>query len=297
GMSGTGMQVSATSTVTITAAQKLYAKWVVVLADTLQLRVATYSVNENDGAMTVTTPVSASADFVIASIVIAPVLPTVDESFTTTVTVRNQGTKSGNAGYLYVWLDKPGTVAVDEKCDTSVSVGTLKPGQATAVKLTLTAPKTRGTFTMRAFIDAKNEVTEDDEYNNQATLVYYTGLPDFKIGVVRLSPAIPVADKTFTAYVTVTNSGEVAGDAGYLDVWADGSVLAAIPVPGLKTTGDKYKTVGILQPGATKTITVTGLKAPAAHPAPVLGLLIDSRAKTWELDEDNNWFEFDYECQ
>ena len=123
--------------------------------------------------------------------------------------------------------------------------------------------------------------------------MYDTGLPDFEILGVSITPETPAAGKTFTAYVTVTNSGEVAGDAGYLDLWADSSALPATPEPGKKTKGNKYKTVGILQPGQEKVITVTGLKTPLGT-AWTLGMLIDSRAKTVELDETNNWFEFDY---
>ena len=94
--------------------------------------------------------------------------------------------------------------------------------------------------------------------------------------------------------MTVTNAGEVAGNGGSLDLWTDSSVLSATPVPGGKTKGNKYKSVGTLQPGQEKSIAVTGLKMPADNPAPVLGVLIDSRAKTAEINEDDNWFEYAY---
>jgi subtilase family serine protease len=233
-------------------------------------------------------------DFVVTSIALAPGLPVAGGKVTATVTVRNQGNVSGKAGYLYVWMDKPAAGAIGDRCDKSAVISTLKPGQSKTMKLALTAPDARGSFTLRAFVDAKNGVTEADESNNQETHTYATGLPDFEILAVRISPEIPVAGKTFTAYVTVTNSGEVTGNAGYLDLWADSSALPATPVPGAKTKGNKYKTVGILQPGQQKILTVTGLKTPPATAAPVLGILIDSRAKTQELDEANNWFEFDY---
>ena len=240
------------------------------------------------------TPVHTGADFVVTGIAITPGLPAVGGRFTATVTVLNQGTQKGKGGTLYVWLDKPETAAVGEKGDKSASISTLKPGQSKTVKMSLTAPKTRGTFTLRAVVDAKNVTPEDDEYNNQATYMYDTGLPDFEIQDVSISPETPVAGKTFTAYVTVTNSGEVAGNGGYLDLWADSSILPTPPVPGSKTKGNKYKSVGTLQPGQVKTIKVTGLKVPADNLEPVLGVLIDSRAKTLEADEDNNWFELDY---
>ncbi|MFA5203470.1 MAG: MBG domain-containing protein [Lentisphaeria bacterium] len=244
-----------------------------------------------------TTPGAAGADFVVTGIVLTPALPAVGGKLTATITVKNQGILSGKGGYLYVWLDKPAPAAVGEKSDKSTSISTLRPGASKAVKMSLTAPKTRGSFTLRAFADAKNGAKEDDEYNNQAAYEYNTGLPDFRIKTVTISPEIPTAARTFTAYVTVTNWGEVAGDAGYLDLWADSSILAAPPVPGRTTKGNKYKMVGTLQVGQEKTITVTGLKAPTTNAAPILYLLLDSRAKTLEMDEDNNGFELDYECQ
>ena len=187
--------------------------------------------------LSVTTPPASGPDLVVTSIVLTPAIPAAGGKFTATIIVKNQGILSGKAGNLYVWLDKPGTVAVGEKGDKSASVITLKPGVSKTVKMSLTAPKTWGTFTLRAFIDAKNVTTEDDEYNNQETSAYDTGLPDFRITGVRISPELPLAGKTFTAYVTVTNSGEVAGDAGYLDLWADSSVMTTAPVPGPKTKG------------------------------------------------------------
>ena len=236
-------------------------------------------------------------DFVVTNLVITPELPTAGGKFTITITVMNLDSKPGKGGSLQVWVDKPAVAAGGEKGNKATTISTLKPGQSRTVKVTLTAPDALGTFTLRAFIDAKNGVTETDETNNQATLNYRTGRPDFKIKAVSLSPASPAAGKTFTAYVTVANAGEVAGNAGTLDVWADCSTLATPPVPGGKTKGNKSKTLGTLQPGQEKTVAITGLKAPADTAAAVLGLLLDSRAKTPETDENNNWLDFEYQCQ
>ena len=260
GDNGTGTQVTSATLVTATADHTLHAKY-------------------------------SSADFVVTNLVLSPALPVVGGKFTATITVQNQGAMSGKAGYLYVWPDKPVTVAVGEMGEKAAALGTLKPGQTKTVKLTLTAPNTRGAFVLRAFADAKNVTPEDDESNNQGTYTYRTGLPDFVIVGVSLNPAIPVTGKTFIAYVTVKNTGDVAGNAGSLDLWA--ASPATKPVAGSKTKGNKYKTAGILLPGQQKTITVTGLKAPVGN-AWTLGVLIDSRAKTLEMTETNNWFEFAY---
>lgn len=267
GAGGTGTQVSESSSFLIIANPILYATWVAI----------SYI----------------GPDFVITDIAITPELPAVGGHIRATVTVLNPSAQNGRGGHLYAWVDKPAAAAVGERGDKSVSIGTLKAGHSKTVHLSLIAPKSWGTFTLRAFVDARNVTNEDDEGNNQATYVYDTGLPNVEILEVWLSPAIPVAGKTFTAYVTVINSGEVAGNGGYLDLWADSSILAAPPVPGSKTKGNKYRAIGTLQPGQEKIIRVTGLRAPAGT-AWTLGVLIDSRAKTLEMDETDNWFEFDY---
>ena len=236
-------------------------------------------------------------DFVITGIVLAPERPTVGGRFTAAITVKNQGNQSGRAGYLSVWLDKRAAAAIGEPADKSAAVGTLNAGHSKTVKMSLTAPEEWREFALLAFIDARGATAETDETNNQETSGYATGMPDFEILEVWLSPAVPTVGKTFTAYVTVTNSGEVVGDAGYLDLWADSSTLADLPVADSKTRGDKYKSVGTLQVGQEKTIKVTGIKAPTDNARPVLGLLLDSRAKTLETNDGNNWREFEYECQ
>lgn len=63
-----------------------------------------------------TTPEATGPDFVITGISITPELPAVGGKLTATVTVLNQGGKSGKAGNLYVWVDKAGMAAVGEKC-------------------------------------------------------------------------------------------------------------------------------------------------------------------------------------
>ncbi len=262
--------------------------------------VRAYAINSAGTAygeqQSVTTPSSTGPDFVITDIVITPELPAVGGKITVTITVRNQGTQSGKAGYLYAWGNKPTAATVGEKGEKSASISTLKPGQSKTVRMIVTAPNELGVFTLRAFVDAKNGAKEDDEYNNQETYIYETGLPDFEVLEVWLSP-VPTVGKTFTAYVTVTNSGDVAGDAGYLDVWADSSALEELPVPGRTTKGNKYKSIGVVYPGQEKYVIVTGLRTPMNNWWPILGILIDSRAKTLELDEDNNYFEYEYECQ
>lgn len=243
------------------------------------------------------TPAFSGPDFVVTSLVLSPALPAVGGKVMAAITVRNQGTATGKAGTLYVWLDKPAAAVAGETGDKSASVGTLKPGQVKTVRLALTAPKTRGAFTLRALVDAKQITAEAREDNNQASHDYHTGLPNFEILNVRLSPEPPAAGKTFTAYVTVANSGEVTGKAGYLDLWADRSSLAAAPVAGGMTKGNRSKSVGVLPPGQKKIITVTGLTAPTANPAPVLSVLIDSRAKTAEINESDNRLDFHYNCK
>src|SRR5687767_15606829 len=59
--------------------------------------------NEGNNQKTLTytvAPQASTADFIVESITLIPPSPTADQPFTVTVTVKNRGSGSGNAGFL-----------------------------------------------------------------------------------------------------------------------------------------------------------------------------------------------------
>lgn len=108
--------------------------------------------------------------------------------------------------------------------------------------------------------------------------------PDFVVAGISFFPGgtLP-AGKTFTAYVTVTNQGMAAGDAGSLDVWTN------LPAPATgKLHGTKYSSVGTLTNGRGRTLTFTGLTAPFSNGVYTFRANVDSQLITGESDESNN---------
>lgn len=104
--------------------------------------------------------------------------------------------------------------------------------------------------------------------------------PDFRVTGILLTPASPAANSTFTAKVTVKNQGKVAGDGGYLDVWAHQPTAQACGAQG------EWAVIGKLAAGASKTLTLT-LRS-KGRGAKTLRTFVDSWCETAEANEANN---------
>jgi uncharacterized repeat protein (TIGR01451 family) len=241
-------------------------------------------------------------DFIITALTTTPATPVKGGAFSATVTVLNQGPAAGNAGVLRLWANHYAAAVAGEAGDAAVSVGALAAGaSATFTVGGLTAPNADGTFTVRAFADANGSTTEQSEGNNQKTMSYtfapsgtgggggggggstYVPKPDFIITSISFSPATLTLGGSFTAYVTVMNNGPVAGNAGSLDVYIDR--LAAAPAG---TAGDANQAVGTLAAGEVKTITFTGLTAPATMGTHTFRAFVESQGAVAEQSEGNN---------
>lgn len=129
----------------------------------------------------------------------------------------------------------------------------------------------------------------DDQEGNpkaSATILPVTAedsSPDFAVTAITLIPASPKNGGTFKAKVTIKNKGMTSGDAGLLKVWADKPTSR-----NCQATGGKSASVGMLNPGARKTLTVTGLFAGADGGQKTLRAFVDSECATSEADDNNN---------
>lgn len=111
------------------------------------------------------------ADFVVTKVILSPSLPTAQGNFTATVTVKNQGAASGNAGYLDVWANQTAAQTCGAAGDAYTSLGALAAGASKTVTLNLTAGAA-GIKTLRAFVDSWCQTSEANETNNQTTSAY-----------------------------------------------------------------------------------------------------------------------------
>ena len=235
--------------------------------------------NQATQAYTVTGP-----DFVVSNITLSPTTPTVKGTFSATVTVKNQGTVSGNAGYLDVWVNQPTAQTCPADGNAFATVGTLAAGASKTITLTGLPAGAAGAKTLRAFVDSSCLTAETIDNNNQSTLAYTVsgGRPDFVVTSVTLNPAGPKAKTSFSATVVVKNQGTTAGDGGFLDVWANQPTAQTCPADG-----DNFAAVGVLAAGASKTLTVTSIPAGAVG-AKTLRAFVDSYCQTAESSDTNN---------
>lgn len=118
-----------------------------------------------------------------------------------------------------------------------------------------------------------------------------TPMPDFVVTDIQLNPATPTFGKTFTANVTVSNSGTGAGKVGAVYAWTNKTGVASV---GESPT--KSKSLGTLNPGQTATVAITDLKATVAGSL-VFRAFADAQNGAAELDEGNNQATLNYDVR
>lgn len=262
----------------------------------------TYTISSSGGGGSSDKP-----DFSVTALSTTPATLTKGCAFSATITVKNQGAATGNAGVLRLWVNHFATANAGEAGDRAQNLGSLAAGASTTITISgLTAPNAAGTYTLRAFADANNATVEQSEGNNQKTLTYgfsdtsssgggggsggsggsgsgAVEKPDFVVSDISFSPTTLTKGGNFTAYVTVVNNGPVAGDAGYLDIYIDRVALAPAG-----TVGDANQALGTMAAGESRILTFTGLIAPNAVGTHTFRTFIDSRGLTAEQSEGNN---------
>ncbi|WP_295451134.1 CARDB domain-containing protein, partial [uncultured Thiodictyon sp.] len=221
-------------------------------------------------------------DFMVTGVILTPSSPTVNGTFSTSITVKNQGSVAGTPGVLQVWANQGSLQDCGAVGDQSATLASLAAGASQTVIVSGLAAGVGET--LRTFIDSTCQTAEADETNNQFTTAYTVAVPspDFVVTGVVLTPSSPTTGDTFSAAVTVQNQGSVAGTPGTLQVWSDQSAAQACGA-----VGDQSATLASLAVGASQTVTLTGLPAGVAGAKDLLAF-IDSACETAEADETNN---------
>jgi len=231
-----------------------------------------------------TTPTPLLPDFVVGNLSVYPASPAPDGSFSVRLTVSNPGKADADGGQLAVWANQPNVQGCNATPDKAVAVGVLAAGTSKTLTVGGIAAGAADAKLLRVFVDGTCTSPELVEDNNQATLKYRVGTapaPDFVVTNVVLTPASPASQGSFSAKVTVKNQGALAGNPGYLDIWADQSAAQACGAEG-----DDYAIIGSLAAGASKTVT---FKLPAGSAGvKTLHTFIDSWCGVAESNESNN---------
>ena len=198
-------------------------------------------------------PGTGKPDFEVTAMTTTPATLTPGCTFSATVRVVNDGSASGDAGVLRLWLDHRSSATNNEPGVVDRPVGRLALGGITNITFTgLTATNAIGTFTLRAFQDANNATSEQSEGNNQLTLSYtfeqnvgpgYTERPDFAVTNMAFVGAVPtVTEESYSVRVTIANRGQIAGDGGMLYLFASKANPA---VPGDEAHADAAVPLGM----------------------------------------------------
>lgn len=115
------------------------------------------------------------------------------------------------------------------------------------------------------------------EYNDGS------GVPDFQVAEVVLTPANPTAHTLFDAQITVKNQGTAPGVPGLIQVWSHQPNQQACNAVGDAST----HLTDSLNPGDSVNVTVTGLIAGTAG-SQTFRVFVDSECETVESPETNN---------
>lgn len=111
-------------------------------------------------------------DFRVTKLALTPGSPKVKGTFSVAVTVRNQGTASGDAGYLDVWTNQPTAVTCGADGNAWAGIGRLEPGKSRTLTLTGLRGGAAGRKTLRAVVDSWCETREVNDANNQTVKAY-----------------------------------------------------------------------------------------------------------------------------
>ena len=125
-----------------------------------------------DKTVTATYAVTPTYDLEVTSIVLAPNSPSLNSTFSATVTVRNQGTVSTTGGWIDVWTNQSSNQGCQADGNQNQPLGTIAAGAVANFTFNGLSARSAGSKTFRALVDSYCQTAETNERNNQLTLTY-----------------------------------------------------------------------------------------------------------------------------
>ena len=263
-LSGGLTRVSSAANPEITTKLKLDSKWQMNQIKTEAVADSSQRVTESDetnNAQTFAFPTLAP-DLTIETITWSPANPSIKNTVTFIVTIKNQG--GGKAGSSHV------ACYIDDTYLTSAFVSPIDAG-ATATK-TFTWKAQDGPHAIKAVADSNQRVTESDETNNAQTFTFSTLAPDLTIEMITWLPANPSKGDTVTFGITIKNQGSGKARRSHVYLYIDGSYRG-------------YREVQRIDAGATVTKSFNWTARPGSH---AIKAVADSSQRVAESDETNN---------
>ena len=218
--------------------------------------------DENNNEKTVTFSGPSRFDLIVQDITWSPASPSVGDTVTFTVTIKNQG--SDRADYSYV------AYYIDDAYLTSAHVKQIAPGATDNNTFSLKAQA--GSHAIKVVADSNKGVIESDENNNAKTVTFATLAPDLIIETITWSPASPSIGDTVTFTVSIKNQGSDRANHSYVAYYIDGFSRG-------------YHSIQEIGASATVTKTFTWT---AQAGSPAIKAIADSNNEVTESDETNN---------
>ncbi|MFC1991555.1 CARDB domain-containing protein [Chloroflexota bacterium] len=218
--------------------------------------------DESNNEMTVTFSGTKVADLVVQSLTWSPSNPSVGETMTFSVTIKNEGT--GQAGSSQV------TYYIDDEPLVSASVDPIEPGSTENTTFTWTVQE--GSHSIKVITNANLIIPESNEENNEKTVVYPVP-PDLVIKEVTLSPQEPSEGDNVTFTVTVENRSDINMAEGFnIGYYVDDNYLG-------------FSVAEAVSSGATDNSSFAWVATAGRHN---LKAIVDIHDSIIEADENNN---------
>jgi subtilase family serine protease len=220
--------------------------------------------NESNNVKTTTVTCSSTpaSDLVVKDIDWSPENPSVEDTVTFTVTIKNHSSDQVDS------LDVD--YYIDDNYQTSVSIESISAGDTATTTFTWTAQA--GFHNFEAVADPNNKIAESDETNNEKTVALLTMAPDLAITGITWSPVIPSTGDLVTFAVTIKNQGNEKASRSYVGYYIDG-------------TSRGYHDVPEIYAGATTTKTFTWTAQAGSH---TIKAVADLESQILEGNELNN---------
>ena len=205
---------------------------------------------------------AAKPDLIIETIMWSPQNPSVGDTVTFTVTVKNQGSTQAGSSYVYYFID-----GVQYTYDSVYSINS-----GASRTETFTWKIQQGVHTIVAVADYRGQITENNESNNEKTISFSPALSDLIVQSITWLPEHPSVGDSVTFTVTIKNQGN--GDAASSKVYYF-----------VDDSQQGYDSVYSLDAGSTTTETFSWTMMEDSH---VFKAFIDYDGEVPESDEENN---------
>lgn len=217
--------------------------------------------NEDNNKLAMSLPIL-PPDLTIPNISWLPENPAIGETVTFTITIRNDGGGKAENFHVAYYMDDI-LLALDPIISINSGVSDNR---------TCTWNTQNGLHTFRACIDYNKHISENDENNNENSVIIMPNMPDLAIGTITWSPADIPAGKEVTFDFDIENRGSLSAGPSRVAYYVDGAIAG-------------YADIGQLGAGARVTEHFTWVAAAGYH---TIEIVADSTNQILELDEVNN---------